>query len=79
MRILDQNSDKTVNNVILYLTYSEALELRDSLNDLLNKPLNNHTHINDESYKRELTVCIYDVNNLEGFNKKSIDAILNDK
>lgn len=78
MRILDQDSDKTCRDVLLYLTPSEALELRDSLNHLLEKPSSNHAHISEDDYKRELTVCIYDVNNLQGFNKRSLDIILND-
>lgn len=78
MRILDQDSDKTCRDVLLYLTRSEALELRDSLNYLLEKPSNDHAHVSEDDYKRELTVCIYDVNNLQGFNKRSLDIILND-
>ncbi len=79
MRILDEISNKSLEKVILYLTFSEALELRDSLNDLLEKPVNNHAHISNEDFQKELTVCIYDVNNLKNFNKRSVDLILNDK
>lgn len=79
MRILDLDTDKKLENVTLYLTYSEALELRDSLNDLIKKPLNNHVHVSEECYQRELTVCIYDTKNLEGFNERSKTLILHDK
>lgn len=79
MRILDEISNKSLENVILYLTFPEALELRDSLNDLLEKPLNNHAHVSNEDFQKELTVCIYNVDNLEGFNERSVDLILNDK
>ncbi len=79
MRILDEISDKSLENVILYLTQLEALELRDSLNDLLKKPLNNHSHISSDDFQKEVTVCIYDVENLNGFNARSIDLIINDK
>ena len=43
---------------------AEASELRDSLDELLKKPLNNHAHITNENFQKEITVCIYDINNL---------------
>ena len=58
MRIVDEISDKSLENVVLYLTVSEALELKDSLEDLLEKPINNHIHISDESFQKEITVCV---------------------
>jgi len=79
MRILDQDSDKPLNEVILYLTHAEAVELRDSLNSLLDKLSNDHAHISDENYQRELTVCIYDIKNLFGFNERSKKLILHDQ
>lgn len=79
MRILDEISDKSLKNVILYLTSSEASELRDSLDDILNKPWNNHAHISDENFQKEIIVCIYDMDNLKGFNERSMDLIINDQ
>ena len=79
MRILDEISDKSLSNVTLYLTFLEASELRDSLEEILKKPLNNHTHVSSENFQKEITVCIYDTNNLVGFNQRSIDLIINDK
>ena len=78
MRILDESS-KSLENIILYLTYSEASELKDGLDDLLKKPLNNHIHVSNENFQKEITVCIYDKDNLKGFNERSIDLIINDK
>lgn len=37
MRILDQNSDKSLSQIILYLTQSEIIELRDSLENIFKK------------------------------------------
>lgn len=79
MRILDEISDKSLENIILYLTLAEASELRDSLDELLNKPLNNHAHISSENFQKEITVCIYDMDNLKGFNQRSIDLIKDDQ
>ncbi len=79
MRILDKDSDKSLNNVLLYLSYSQALEFRDSLNDLLKRPLNNHSHVSSDDYKKEITVCIYDTDNLCGFNERSKKLIKRDE
>lgn len=79
MRILDESSDKSLEKVILYLTLEEALELKDSLDELLKKPLNNHTHVSDENFQKEITVCIYDTNNLSGFSERSKNLIKNDQ
>ncbi len=79
MRILDLDSDKSLSDVILYLTDLEAIELRNYLNHIIEKPLNNHSHLSTDDYQKELTICIYDTNNLEGFNKRSIDLIINDQ
>ena len=79
MRILDEISDKSIENIILYLTFSEASELRDGLDEILKKPVNNHVHISSENVQKEITVCIYDMDNLKGFNKRSVDLIINDK
>jgi len=79
MRILDETSDKSLKNLILYLTFNEASELRDSLDELLKKPLNNHAHISNENFQKEITVCIYDIDNLKGFNERSRKLIVNDQ
>lgn len=79
MYILDEKTDKSIKKIILYLTYSEASELKDSLENLLRKPLNNHEHISNEDFKKEITICIYDVNNLNGLNDRSINLIKKDK
>lgn len=79
MRILDEISDKSLDKVAIYLTHDEALELRDSLIDLLEKSLNNHAHIPSENLQKEITVCVYDFDNLNGFNERSVSLIKNDE
>ena len=78
MRILDEISDKPLENIIIYLTYKEAQELKDSIEELLKEPYNNHTHITDFDSNREITLCVYDVNKLIGFDEISIRIIKND-
>ncbi len=80
MRILGLDTDNKLDNVILYLTLTEAKELRDSLNDIIMGPqTRHHRHISSEDYQKEITVCIYDETNLEGFDERSKKLILKDK
>jgi hypothetical protein len=64
MRILDEVTNKSLKNITLYLTFSEATELLDSLAQIIKKPINNHDHISSEDYQKEITICIYDKKNL---------------
>ncbi|MCK5228879.1 MAG: hypothetical protein KAR13_01355 [Desulfobulbaceae bacterium] len=71
MRIYDSDNDKTIDNVTLYLTVDEAKELYDDLAGLIERPAGNHAHINSSDYQIEITMCIYDVENLDLFDEKT--------
>ncbi len=81
MRIYDSDSDKKVNNVILYLTNNEAQEMKDSLEFIINNKKNHHEHIADreDDFKREVTICIYDKNDLSNYDERSKKLILHDE
>ena len=79
MRMLDSDSDKSLNEVFIYLTKPEAKELVDSLESLLASPSGNHNHISSEDYKKEMTICVYDENFLEGFSERSKKLIIEDQ
>lgn len=80
MRILNQDSDKSIQEILLLLTKSEASELRDELERLLSSnQSDNHGHINDTEYQKEITVAIYDDSNLNGFDDRSKRLIIEDK
>lgn len=79
MRILDENADKKLDAVTLFLTKEEALQLRSDLDHLLAKPKLNHTHLSSEDYQKENTVCIYDEKDLEGFHPRAIKLIEKDE
>lgn len=82
MRIYDTDSDKKVNNIILYLTPDEAQEMKDSLELLINDgDKHQHEHIPDreDNFKREITVCIYREDNLSEFDERSKKLILHDE
>jgi len=79
MHILDECSSKKLDRVILYLTASEAHELIDSLQNLLENPTQHHSHVSDKNYQKEITVCVYDTNNLSSFDERSKNLILDDE
>ena len=75
MRILNLDTNEKINQATIYLTNSEARELKDSLENLL-KNNSHHEHISDDSYQTEITVCIYDKKNLGEFDERSRKIIL---
>ena len=81
MRIYNADLDQKVNKVILYLTPEEALEMKDSLEMILNNnEKHHHEHIPDRAdFKKEITVCIYIENDLSNFDDRSKKLILNDE
>ena len=79
MRILNDELDKKLDNVSVFLTKVEILQLRGYLNQLLDNPKLQHVHLSSEDYQKEITICIYDENDLEGFHPRAIKLIKEDK
>lgn len=81
MRILDTDTDKTLNNILLMLTPAEAKELRDSLDDILATPKNKHRHehIDNIEYTKELTVEIYYSDDVSGYAQRIQQLIREDR
>lgn len=71
MRILNQEDDKSLNQITIYLTLSEASELRDSLNSLISNREVHHEHIPSDDYTKELSVCIYELQSIDSFDERS--------
>lgn len=71
MRILDEDSERSLRTIVLYLTRSEAEELRDSVILLLTDGKLRHEHVSGADQTREVTICLYDTNDLEGFDERS--------
>ena len=79
MRILNQDKMRQSKNFI-NVNISEATELRDELERLLSQSIkNDHGHINDEDYKGELTVALYDCQQINEFNQRVKTLILENK
>ena len=80
MRLLDQERNLSTREFLMLLTYSEACELRDDLERVIqNKKSADHIHLNDESYQHELTISLYDEDNLEDFQDRIKKLIQNDE
>lgn len=76
MRILDSNSDQSLENVTLYLTKTEAQQLRSYIDELLLSRISaDHAHLNDGDCQRELTVTIYSEGDLSGYDSRSVKLI----
>jgi hypothetical protein len=80
MRMLDDEKNVAVDNLILYLKKSEAIELFDALETLLEaEDYDSHIHVSEDSYQREVTVLLYDENNIHKLNERSKKLILEGK
>lgn len=55
------------------------MQLRGYLNQLLDNPKLQHSHLSSDDYQKEITICLYDEKNLENFNPRSIKLIKEDK
>src|SRR5262245_61840533 len=78
MRILDEDHDKALNRITLFLTLSEARELSDKLHGLLKGSENHHEHIPSDDFKKELTVTVYENHPLDSFDERSQRLISDD-
>ncbi|MCF7852744.1 MAG: hypothetical protein K9M07_05850 [Simkaniaceae bacterium] len=79
MRILDDESDRKLDTISVFLTKEEAIQLRSYLSQLIDKPKLQHAHLSSDNYQKEITVCIYDEKDLEGFHPRSIKLIEKDE
>lgn len=70
MKIIDSKNRTELRNLILLLTISEASELRDELERLLSiesKSKDDHGHVTDEDFEKEISLALYSVENFENF------------
>lgn len=80
MRILNEDSNKSMKNALLLLTVQEASELMGDLERLISQKIfNDHSHINDSNYEHELTIALYNPENIEEFNDRTKKLISHDE
>ena len=75
MRIHDVNSDQTTTEVVLFLTRSEARDLRGIVKSIEGGASGIHEHVDSADFKRQITVCIYDEGDLDGLDARSREII----
>jgi hypothetical protein len=79
MRILDQATNRSLSSVTVYLTMSEAGELRDRLKAMVADPIKHqHEHVVSSDGSKEVIVCVYDAGNLAQFDERSRKLIERD-
>ena len=79
MRILNDNEDKNLNFITIYLTQEEIKEMINYLQNLSKHIGNNHVHMSAIDYKKEITLCKYNPDNLEGLDERSKILIKEDR
>ena len=71
MRILNQDTDKSIENLLILLTPEEAVELKGILDQLILRNNNHdHEHLNDSDFQREITIAIYKSDNYDFFDDR---------
>ncbi len=76
MRILDNDTNRALANISVFLTPADAKEMIGYLEHLLEEPLLHHAHLSDEEYKREITLAVYSESNLNEFDERSRKLII---
>ncbi|TKG92988.1 hypothetical protein EYV94_18630 [Puteibacter caeruleilacunae] len=80
MRLFDQEKETLINDLLILLTIDEALELKCELERLIQQQkTDDHGHINNEDYTKEITVSVYDPNNIDNFSRRIKNLIIDDK
>jgi len=80
MRILDEKTNKGVNLLTLLLKKQEAEQLVAYLNLLLeSESSKDHHHLSNDDYSKEITIALYEENDIEHFSDRCKELILHDK
>ncbi len=80
MRIFDDESNKKLDRVTLFLTEYEAVQLESYLKQFLTKSKDRglHFHLSSEDYQEEITVCIYNPEDISGLDERAQKLIRDD-
>lgn len=79
MRILNQADNAPLSSITVYLTAAEALQAIGYLEQMLAEPRQHHFHLNDDEYRRELTLAVYQPGNLDHYDERSRKLIAEEK
>ena len=80
MKIFDEVANKSLSNITILLKRNEIIQLIGYLEELSsNATENQHYHLNDDTYFKEITIAVYDKNGkLDHFAEKYRKLILSD-
>jgi len=80
MYILDDESNKKLDCITLILTRSEVQQLQGYVKQLLEKtPSSDHYHLSSEDYQREITICMYNPENIRALHSRAQKLIRDDE
>jgi len=79
MRLLDETSDKSINNLTLLLTKAEAIQFIGYLELLTEDDIGGHYHLSNKDYSKEITLVLYDENDISLFNERYKKLIIDDE
>jgi hypothetical protein len=78
--MLDETSNQSIGNLTLLLEKAEAIQLIGYLEDLVSEESpNEHFHLNDAEYTKEITIALYEDKRLDGFSDRYKLLITEDK
>lgn len=77
MRIYDEKNKKALETILIMLTPAEVKLLIGYLKGLDEE--RDHVHVNDEDYKREITIGLYTPRNIQNFADDVIRLIQEDE
>ena len=80
MRISNDITDEKLDQITVFLTKTEALQLKAYLEDFLNRSADKglHFHLSAEDHQKEITICIYNPENIEMLHPRAQKLILED-
>ena len=80
MKIFDEKNNKTLKSLTLLLSKSEAIQFIGYLEELVSEGAEKeHFHLNNEDYSKEITLALYDVNDINHFSDRYKKLILEDE
>lgn len=79
MRILDESTEFSLSKLTVFLTKAEAGQLRDAVDALLQRGGRGHEHVDSEDFTKEITVAVYDVDDISQFCERAQHLILHDE
>lgn len=79
MRIFDDENDKNLDLVTLFLEKEELHQLLGYIKQLLEEKPGEHVHFSSDDYQKEITICSYEESELDGLNERAKKLILHDE